>query len=63
MNYVVLLVLVIVSFASSKALLSFASPNDPEGTNLLVTTVVALVVFLPLFLVYRFLAKRNKTKN
>jgi hypothetical protein len=60
MKYVTLLILAVVSFASSRLLLWLVNPNDPEGTNLLVTTVVALVIFVPLFLAYKQIMKKNK---
>lgn len=63
MKYVVLLIFVIASFAISRLLLSLASPNDSEGTNLLITTVVAIVIFVALLLVYRLIFKKSKAKS
>jgi hypothetical protein len=33
--------------------------HDPEGSNLLVTGIVAIVVFIPLWLIYRVLTKKH----
>ncbi|AGL62175.1 exported protein of unknown function [Candidatus Saccharimonas aalborgensis] len=63
MKYVTLLILVIVSFATSRLVLWLANPNDPEGTNLLVTTVVAIVVFVPLLFVYLRISKRHNANK
>lgn len=46
-----LLILGITAIACSKAL--FFSFNDPEGANLLIVTILALVVFLSSVLIYR----------
>ena len=63
MKYVALLILVAISFATSRLLLWLVNPDDPEGTNLLVTSVVAIIVFVPLWLVYRLALKKHKTNN
>lgn len=49
--------LAITAFVIARVLLWLVNPNDPEGTNLLVTTVVAAVVFGFLLLVYRAVRK------
>lgn len=63
MKYLILLILAILSFAISKLILSLANPNDPEGTNLLITSGLAMVVFVPLLLLYLLISKKHKTKN
>lgn len=59
MKYVILLVLAFVSFVASRLILALASPNDPEGTNLLITTVVAIAVFVPLLLGCRLISRKR----
>lgn len=51
MKYVFLIILIFLSFVTSRLLLWIINPDDPEGTNLLVTTVVAGGVFLAFWLV------------
>lgn len=63
MRQIALPVLILLSFAAAKLLLWFASPNDPEGANLLVTTVMAVVIFVPLWLVYTFIFKKKINTN
>ena len=50
------LILVIVSFALSG--LAFHLINDPEGPNLLIVTVLALVIFLILRIVVKLTVKK-----
>ena len=57
-TYIILLILAVVSFAVSRLL--FALVNDPEGPNLLIVTVLALVIFVPLSLAYRRISKKPK---
>ncbi|MCH3973483.1 MAG: hypothetical protein LKG16_06865 [Bifidobacterium subtile] len=63
LKYVALLAIAAASFASSRLLLWLVNPNDPEGTNLLVTAALAIVVFVPLSLTYLHFAKRRKAKK
>ena len=63
MRYIVPFVLAVVSFISSRLLLLAASPNDPEGTNLLITTIAALVIFASLWAVYRLILKKRKANR
>lgn len=55
----VALVPAMASLVASKVLLFLANSHDPGGSNLLVTGVVALVVFIPLWLSYRALTKKH----
>jgi len=50
MKKVPLLVLLIISFTVSKFV--FFLINDPEGPNLLIVSVLAIIIFLPLTLIY-----------
>jgi membrane protein YdbS with pleckstrin-like domain len=50
MRKVIIFILLIVSFAISRLL--FFLVNDPEGPNLLIVTVLAMLIFVPLFLIY-----------
>lgn len=45
-----LFILLIISFTISK--LVFFLINDPEGPNLLIVTVLAMLIFAPLSLIY-----------
>ena len=63
MKYITLLIAAIISFVASKFMLSFINPNDPEGTNLLITTIVAIFVSVLLLSVYLFVSKRHKAKS
>ena len=62
MKYAIWIGLIIVSLALSKLLLWLVNPNDPEGSNLLVTTVAAAIVFIPASLVYLLVTKKHKAK-
>lgn len=50
MRKVTVFVLLIISFAISRLL--FFLVNDPEGPNLLIVTVLAMLIFVPLLLIY-----------
>lgn len=50
MRKVFIFILLILSFAISRLLFVFV--NDPEGPNLLIVTVLAILIFVPLSLVY-----------
>ena len=62
MKYAIWIVLIIMSLALSKLLLWLVNPNDPEGSNLLVTTVAGAIVFIPLSLVYLLVTRKRKAK-
>lgn len=62
MKYFAVLALAIASFAISKVILFLVSPNDPEGTNLLIVAVVAAIVFVPLALGAHVIAGRRRAK-
>lgn len=62
MKYAIVLLLAIVSLVVSRLLLWLVNPNDPEGSNLLVTIVAAAVVFVPLLLVYLLITKKRSSK-
>lgn len=57
MRKVTLFILLIVSFIISR--LVFFLINDPEGPNLLIVTVLAMFIFVPLSLIY---LKTSKSK-
>ena len=48
------------SFAASRVTLWLVSRDDPEGANLLIVTVLALVIFIFLQLVYILCIKKRK---
>jgi hypothetical protein len=50
MKKVTLFILLIISFTISR--LVFFLINDPEGPNLLIVTVLAMLIFVPLSLIY-----------
>jgi hypothetical protein len=50
-----LFVLLIISFAVSR--LVFFLINDPEGPNLLVVTVLAMIIFVPISFIYLKISK------
>lgn len=50
MKRVPLLILLIISFAISRFV--FFLINDPEGPNLLIVTVLAMLIFVPISLIY-----------
>ncbi len=52
-----LFILFVVSFAISRFV--FFLINDPEGPNLLIVTVLAMIIFVPTSLIY---LKTSKTK-
>lgn len=55
-KYILNLILVIASFIISRY--TFYLMNDPEGPNLLIVTILAIVIFSILRLIIRFLLKR-----
>jgi hypothetical protein len=63
MKYAIWLAQIVVSFAASRLVLWLVNPDDPEGTNLLITTILAAVIFIPLFSMYLFATKKHKAKN
>jgi uncharacterized protein (DUF486 family) len=52
-----LFILIIISFSISRFL--FFLVNDPEGPNLLIVTVLAMIIFVPVSLIY---LKTSKSK-
>lgn len=60
MRNVALLVLLIISFTISR--LVFFLIDDPEGPNLLIVTVLALLIFVPLALLYLLVTKKQSAK-
>jgi hypothetical protein len=56
-----LLLLVFAAFVCSRALFFFF--NDPEGPNLLIVTVLALVLYGASFIVWRFLPATTASKK
>ena len=56
-----LLVLVIAAFACSRTLFFFF--NDPEGPNLLIVSVLALLLFGASFIVWRFIPATTASKK
>ena len=56
-KYILNLILVIASFIISRY--TFYLMNDPEGPNLLIVTILAIVIFSILRLIIRFLLKRS----
>ena len=63
MRYVTIVILLVLSSVVSRFLLWVVNPNDPEGTNLLVTTVTTGVIFAPMLLIYLVVLSKRKTKN
>ncbi|MFZ1382321.1 MAG: hypothetical protein WAS54_05975 [Scrofimicrobium sp.] len=57
------LVLVALSSAVARLLLWAINPNDPEGTNLLVTAFATATVFTPLALAYVLISRRRRAKH
>ena len=55
MKKVPLFILLIVSFVVSRLL--FYLVDDPEGPNLLIVTVLAMLIFVPLSLIYLKISK------
>ena len=56
-----LLLLVITAFACSRALFFFF--HDPEGPNLLIVTVLALILYGTSFLAWRFIPSTTASKK
>ena len=56
-----LLLLVITALACSRALFFFF--HDPEGPNLLIVTVLALILYGASFIAWRFIPATNTTKK
>ncbi len=63
MKYITLFILAIISFAISRLILLLTNPNDPEGTNLLITSGLAMLIFAFLLLAYLFVLKKHKAEN
>lgn len=55
MRKVFVFILLIISFAISRSL--FFLINDPEGPNLFIVTVLAMLIFVPAFLIYLKISK------
>jgi hypothetical protein len=56
-----LITLGITAIVSSRAMFSFF--NDPEGPNLLIVVVAAVVIYLPSLAVYRFDSSTGNSKK
>ena len=56
-----LLLLVITAFVCSRALFFFF--HDPEGPNLLIVTVLALILYSASFIGWRFIAATSASKK
>ena len=56
-----LLLLVITAFACSRALFFFF--HDPEGPNLLIVTVLALILYSASFIAWRFIPATTANKK
>ena len=56
-----LFLLLIISLAISR--LAFFLIDDPEGPNLLIVTVLAMVIFVPLSFIYSKRSKLNKKEH
>lgn len=54
--------MVAAAFTVARLLLDVLNPNDPEGGNLLVTTVVAVVVWFVLYAAYRLVPRGKNGK-
>ena len=61
MKKVTLLILLFISFALSRFL--FTLVDDPEGPNLLIVTVLAVIIFAPSYLAFRIISKKHHTKK
>lgn len=55
MRKVFVFILLIISFAISRSL--FFLINDPEGPNLFIVTVLAMLIFVPASLIYLKISK------
>lgn len=62
MKWVVYAIMVAASFTVARLLLDALNPNDPEGGNLLVTIVVAVVVWFVLYAAYRLVPRGKNGK-
>ena len=56
-----LLLLVITAFACSRTL--FFLFHDPEGPNLLIVTVLAMILYIASFIVWRFIPASTASKR
>jgi hypothetical protein len=56
-----LLLLVITAFVCSRALFFFF--HDPEGPNLLIVTVLALILYSASFIAWKFTPQRAQARN
>lgn len=58
MRKLFIFILLILSFAISRLLFFFV--DDPEGPNLLIVTVLALFIFVPVSLMYLKISRNKK---
>lgn len=58
-KYISNFILIIISLTISRLVFYFI--NDPEGPNLLIVTLLAIVIFSILYLVKRIILKKSKS--
>jgi len=63
MNYATYPMLALVSFLLSKLALWLLNPGDPEGSNLLVVSVLAVVIFAVLLFACKAVSKQLRAKK
>ncbi len=61
MKKTITLLLVVISFTTSTLVFYFI--DDPEGPNLFVVSVLAIIIFLPLVSIYKLITMKSKRKK